>query len=99
MRNYFNGTGLRRTLETSCSEELKTRLKCDGEKFIFCVLNQRNQMTNDYYCEHLLQRIEILSSLNYAFISDFPTLCKNDIDKLCNPGNREDESVVRSVLQ
>lgn len=91
---------MNRTLETLCSEEMKTRLKCDGEKqkYIFCVLSQKDNLAYDYYCEHLIQRLEMLASSNYAFISDFSMICKSDIRQLCNRGSTDDKSVVCIVF-
>lgn len=66
----------------SCQEDLKT-LECKSdEKLIFCILNQKEKLSENF-CENLVVRLERLIHAHFSLVSDYIRVCENDVKRLC----------------
>ncbi len=94
--DYFKDDNLRRSLNTACAEEIKG-LTCEsGQKLILCVLEKKEKLS-EYYCQHVVQRLEYLISYNFGLVSDFHKICATDTKTICNMELRENWQVIFMV--
>lgn len=82
-RNYVGSKNLRRLFSMSCQEDLKA-LECKSEeRLIFCILNQKEKLTENF-CANLVVRLERLIHAHFSLVSDYIQVCKNASQRLCS---------------
>lgn len=91
-KKYFEDANIKKVLIEECkNDHLNIQCKNENEKYILCVLEQKEKIKN-VYCEHIIRKMEYVITADFTLVSDLQTLCENDLRKIkCHPVKPEEQ--------